>query len=351
MKRLIASIKADEIVKELSNSFDYTFDGQSFFDVPSLALPSDFSIGLIVGPSGSGKSSMLDEIGKPEEITWDAKKAICSHFASADDARSRLHAVGLNSVPSWMKPFHCLSNGEQFRAKLARQLKNNAVVDEFTSVVDRNVAFSCSNAIQRYIRSNSIKSVVFASCHYDIIPWLQPDWIYDTATNQFSRRSERRPDLLVEVLPCTTDLWPLFSKHHYLSGDINKGAKSWIALWNGQPVGFAAVIAYPSGTVSNAWRGHRTVILPEFQGMGIGVRLSDCVAEIMKQHGFRYFSKTASKSLGEYRNASNKWKPTSKNMQDRQDYNVDKRVFSTKHTVLHAIKHADRFCYSHEYIG
>ena len=106
----------------------------------------------------------------------------------------------------------------------------------------------------------------------------------------------------------------------------------------------------PSGTTKNAWRGHRTVVLPDFQGMGIGVRLSDSVGEIMLAEGKRYFSKTAHPRLGEYRNNSPKWKPTSKNMQDRKDYALmdwENKKFS-KELMM---KHIDRFCYSHEYIG
>jgi ABC-type ATPase with predicted acetyltransferase domain len=50
----------------------------------------------------------------------------------------------LNSVPSWYKPYQVLSNGEKFRADLARKLKSNTVIDEFTSVVDRTVAKAAS---------------------------------------------------------------------------------------------------------------------------------------------------------------------------------------------------------------
>lgn len=77
-----------------------------------------------------------------------------------------------------------MSNGQRFRANLARKLKDNAVIDEFTSVVNRECAISCSYSIQKYIRNKKLKNIVFASCHYDIIDWLKPDWIYNLDTKK-----------------------------------------------------------------------------------------------------------------------------------------------------------------------
>lgn len=355
---LKSKVKVDEITKEISKVFDYEFSGETHFSPPTISvidkettIGDEWSIGLIVGPSGSGKSTLLKEFGVEEQVKWESDKAVCSHFEDATDAQERLCAVGFNTIPAWMRPFHLLSNGEQFRSNLARKLKDNAVIDEFTSVVDRNVAKSCSYAIRRYIDKKGLKNITFATCHYDIVEWLQPDWVYDTSTGSVTtRRSLQRPEISVEVLPCNVKAWELFRHHHYLSGDVNKGSRSFLAVWNDVPVGFTGVLAMPSGTLKNAWRGHRTVILPDFQGMGIGVRLSDSVGEIMLSEGKRYFSKTAHPRLGEYRNNSPKWKATSKNMQDRIDYLEDKRT-NAKFSLEHRAKHANRFCYSHEYIG
>jgi GNAT superfamily N-acetyltransferase len=44
-------------------------------------------------------------------------------------------------------------------------------------------------------------------------------------------------------------------------------------------------------------RGHRAVILPDFQGMGIGVRFTEIVAQIHLDEGHR-FSRTAHPKLG-----------------------------------------------------
>lgn len=353
-----SKVQTDEITKELSRAFDYEFDGVTEFTPPQIcaldrtsSIDDDYSIGLIVGPSGSGKSTILKEFGEEEQIEWNPNQAVCSHFNSAEDAQERLNAVGFNTIPAWMRPYHILSNGEQFRSNLARRLKSGAVIDEFTSVVDRNVAKSCSLATRRYIDEKGLKNITFATCHYDIVEWLQPDWVFDTASGLVTTRgSLQRPEISVEVLPCNVKAWELFRNHHYLSGDIHKGARCFLAVWNDVPVGFTGILAMPSGSLKNAWRGHRTVVLPDFQGMGIGVRLSDSVGEIMLAEGKRYFSKTAHPRLGEYRNNSPKWKPTSKNMQDRKDY-VLIDWENNKYSKELMMKHVDRFCYSHEYIG
>jgi len=351
---LTSIIEQDEITKKLSQSFDYEFDGSVTFKVPYFEAPEDFQIGLIVGPSGSGKSSILNAIGKPSQIDWNASQAICSHFSSADEAQDKLNAVGLNSIPSWLKPYHVLSTGEKFRADLSRSLVDGAIVDEFTSVVDRNVAKSCSYAINRYIRKTNIQKMVFASCHYDIIEWLQPDWVFDTNTNRLSvGRGLDRPHIELEILPCSIETWKMFRNHHYLSGDINKSSRCWIATWENTIVGFTAVITLPSGSLKNAWKGHRTVILPDFQGFGIGVRFSDAIGEIHIQNGLRYFSKTAHQRLGEYRNKSSKWRPTTHNMEDRSRQ-YEKSIKNKQNTFYSKElmnKHANRICYCHEYIG
>jgi ABC-type Fe3+/spermidine/putrescine transport system ATPase subunit len=62
------SIEQDDITRAVSSTFDYDFSGVSECPIPTLEkLPTDFSIGLIVGPSGSGKSSMLRLFGEETE--------------------------------------------------------------------------------------------------------------------------------------------------------------------------------------------------------------------------------------------------------------------------------------------
>lgn len=182
---LVAHTEVDEFTESASKAFDCSFDGVSEFypwEMPD--IPKDFKIGVIVGSSGSGKSTLLKEFGQEVIPSWDPNKAIVSHFGTPDEALNKLAAVGLNTIPSWHKPYHVLSTGEQFRADLARKIQTGAVIDEFTSVVDRNVAKAASVAISRYIKNNDIKGVVLATCHQDIVDWLEPDWVINTDTGE-----------------------------------------------------------------------------------------------------------------------------------------------------------------------
>jgi GNAT superfamily N-acetyltransferase len=136
----------------------------------------------------------------------------------------------------------------------------------------------------------------------------------------------------------------MFGDHHYLDAKVNKAARFYLGLWDGVVVAFGAAITMPSGTIKNAWRGHRTVVLPDFQGMGIGVRFSDMIAEIHLKQGHRYFSRTAHPRMINYRLSSPLWKTTSKHKKLRNDI---------KHENVYNNHFADnkRICGSFEYIG
>jgi ABC-type ATPase with predicted acetyltransferase domain len=182
---LTVSVKKDEFVEASEKAFDCAFDGTSkFYAWEKPNVPEDFNIGVIVGSSGSGKSTLLKEFGDEKVVVWDKTKPIVSHFNNPDDAINALSAVGLNTVPSWYKPYHVLSNGEKFRADLSRSIMDGAVIDEFTSVVDRNVAKAASVALSKYIKKNNIKNVVLCTCHDDILEWLEPDWVVNTDTGE-----------------------------------------------------------------------------------------------------------------------------------------------------------------------
>jgi len=183
---LISIVEKDEFILASEKAFDCIFDGESKFyqwEMPT-KIPKKFKLGVIVGSSGSGKSTLLKKFGLEEIPVWDNTKSIISHFDNPDDAINKLGSVGLNSIPSWYKPYNVLSNGEKFRADLARKIRSNTVIDEFTSVVDRNVAKAASVSLSRYINANDLENVVVSTCHSDILDWLEPDWVLNTDTGE-----------------------------------------------------------------------------------------------------------------------------------------------------------------------
>ena len=245
----------------------------------------DWSIGLILGPSGSGKTSMGLKIFGPEAVfdpeDWPSDKPIIDAIAPGaefDTVTTALSSVGLGSVPTWLRPFSVLSNGEKFRANMARlvcEAPDRVVVDEFTSVVDRQVAqvgaYAFSKAWRR-AASGSVKKCVLLSCHYDIVDWLEPDWVFDIFTGQYQGRCLwRRPAVTVDLFE-TTSWWHwenLFKKHHYLKVGPMPAAKVYIAEVEGTPVFHSAMAPKPKGRNAIEARGGRLVVMPEWQGMHV----------------------------------------------------------------------------------
>jgi GNAT superfamily N-acetyltransferase len=148
--------------------------------------------------------------------------------------------------------------------------------------------------------------------------------------------------------------WDIFKRHHYLSGEFNIASRCFVGVWDGTLVAFNASLillgrippAY-EGDKRLKYRESRTVVLPDFQGLGIGTRFSNCIGEFFLKIGFRYFSKTAHTKMGRYRENSPLWRATSTNLKSRE-----KSQKQSKKELWHHLKlDTKRLCYSHEYIG
>lgn len=162
-------------------------------------LPHEWNIGLIVGRSGSGKTTIAkqlfeDVIIEDFEYTCDSILDDMPKDVSTKDICKTLNSVGFSSPTSWLKPYSVLSNGEKMRCDLARAiLENNDLFcfDEFTSVVDRDVAKIGSLAMQKAIRQKN-KQFIAVTCHYDVEEWLMPDWVFDTNEMKFTINSKKK---------------------------------------------------------------------------------------------------------------------------------------------------------------
>lgn len=175
-----------------------------------------------------------------------------------------------------------------------------------------------------------------------------------TARGSLHLRLGRRPELTLTIKSTSVDHWRHFRRHHYLDTAISRSAHYYVLLLGDKPIGFHAAIHSTNRDIHSYWRGHRTVILPEFQGMGIGTAFSDAIAEIYVSHGFRYFSKTAHPSFGEHRQKSPLWRATSTNLKSRLGSYLLKDGTARKmpgYGGTTTARDAGRLCYSHEYIG
>ena len=288
----------------------------------------DWQIGLIVGASGAGKTTLAKRAFPKEAyhkgFKWGANSLLddFDKSLSVRDITDALSHVGFSSPPNWLLPFSALSNGQQFRAEIARLIltgkRKLVVLDEFTSVVDRTVAKIGSHAVQKFIRKNKSQFVAI-TCHYDVEPWLQPDWVYDVSQETFSWGCHRRPEIQVQILRCHHKAWRIFRGHHYLSAEVNRSAHCYVAIIEGQPAGVCAVLPFPHPTAKNIRKEHRTVVLPDFQGIGLGNKLSETIAKHYQSMGFRFRSVTSHPAMIAYRAKSPLWSMDRKPSRVRRD--------------------------------
>lgn len=175
--------------ERIAADFDFRRDVVEERFVGKIEMPEKWNVGLIVGASGTGKSTIARELFGQYVVSgfdWCSASVVddMPQSASANDIERMFYAVGFGSVPSWFKPFHVLSNGEKMRVTLARALLGQDEIvafDEFTSVVDRKVAETACLAIAKAVK-NTDRKFVAISCHRDVAQWLAPDWAFDTDT-------------------------------------------------------------------------------------------------------------------------------------------------------------------------
>ena len=291
MTILKSKVQQDAITDRVSSASDFKWTGENSFTVPEVTLPKDFSIGVITGPSGSGKSSILKALGRVEKkVEWDPNKAVCSHFNSYEDASDKLGAVALNSIPDILKPYQTLSTGQRARADVARVLENGATIDEFTSTVDRNVGKAMANSIRKYVDRKGLKNILLVSCHRDFIEYLNPDFTYDTKTCQMQvgRLASRRPEIKLDITKADKSSWSLFKSHHYLTSDLPSNTPcSYLYWWGDELIGYGSLNAFPHPKLKSCFNIGRVVVFPDYQGLGLGYPIFKNLAQIAT-HNFNH---------------------------------------------------------------
>ena len=415
---LLCTLRDSFRIRQVAGMFDLPIGANTGAhvraQVPGLDEP--WEIGMIVGPSGSGKSAIAKAAYRPNLVRpshWPRDVAIVDAIVDGPIHRitHTLTCVGLGSPRTWVKPYAVLSNGEKFRCDLARallkamsqdvqdtdelpsaevdtpapgtpgegrgggrssmhidpqppslslppvyrregkmgdDLEDQAplgmeggclanlplvVMDEYTSVVSRAIARVASAALSRAIRSKQIPvRFVAVTCHEDVIPWLRPDWVLRMQPSEMEGRSDaksqisdfkseipdsfaglltwgrpERPKIDLDIRRVSRDLWPLFRRHHYLSGSLHPAAQCFAAYFENDPAAFCAALPFPHPR-RPGWREHRLVCLPDFQGIGIGTHLSETVASMYRSTGRPYFSTTSHPGIIRHRSTSKIWR-------------------------------------------
>ena len=305
-------------VSSVMGKFDLQSENIKEEFVGNIDFNDDWQVGVIVGGSGTGKTTIAKELFPDAYITdfeykSDSILDDMPKHCSVDEITRMFNSVGFSSPPSWLKPYSVLSNGQKMRVDLAHSLLKDdelIVFDEFTSVVDRNVAKIGSYAVQKAIRKTKKKFIAVA-CHNDIVDWLLPDWIFDTDSMTFQElegQKKNRPKINFEIYKAgDKSIWRVFAKHHYLSHYHNNASTVFVAYVNEQLAGFISIIHQPHPRAKNIKRIHRLVIQPDFQGIGLGVMLTEFIAKKYLSDGYRFSITTSAPSLINYFKKAKNW--------------------------------------------
>jgi len=176
------------------------------------------------------------------------------------------------------------------------------------------------------------------------------------------------PEVEVRLVRCGPGAWEGFKAHHYKTETLSSHAEAFLALarrkgpegWiaaprgggeRGGPAGFVATIRQMGKAKEGGLgprRAHRTVVLPEWQGLGVGSRLSDAVAELYFREGREYYGQTVHPRLGAYRDESPRWEATKYN-HTTSLYKIEN--WKQRNENVRVRLRNPRFLYSHRYVG
>lgn len=309
-------------VSSVLSAFDLDIDKVKEHFKGSIDIENkEWNVGLIVGSSGTGKSTIAKEVF-PESYIFEQNYNSISVIddmpkeKSIQEITKTFASVGFASPPSWLKPYSVLSNGEKMRCDLAKSIldeKELIVFDEFTSVVNREVAKTGSFAIQKAVRKLH-KKFIAVTCHSDITEWLLPDWIFNTdnMTFQYFEGQKKNPEFNIEIRKSsswneTKQVWNFFKKYHYLTSDINQNVTAYFLYLNNNLSAFIAVMTFPHEKIKNYIKISRLVVLPDFQGLGLSHIISEYVGDELKKNNKILIGGTSHPVVINYRKNSKKW--------------------------------------------
>jgi len=311
-----------------ANSLDIDAEKKSIHHFKVQAdIKTPFNIGVIVGASGSGKTTLAKHIYGEEAFKeiLNSSLPVIEQFPeslSYDECAAMLCGVGLTAVPCWIRPAYTLSNGQKARAEcalqMAREDSNVIVIDEWTSVVDRTVAKVMSHCIQKHARKTG-KTVVLLSCHYDVLDWLNPDWIIDANKQAYTNRRllwqdfKRIEQLQFDIREADKSTWRYFSRYHYLNEKLAGGKQLFYGLWDGNnQIGFLAFTNYVPHRKDRLQKMqlhfNRLVIHPDYCGFGLGIHFLNKCSKLVADLNYEVCGKFSSAPVFNALKANKAWK-------------------------------------------
>lgn len=325
---LSSSVAKSFRATKAANSLDIDAEKKSSHHFKVQAdIKTPFNIGVIVGASGSGKTTLAKHIYGEEAFKeiLNPTKPVIDQFPDAlsyDECAAMLCGVGLTSVPCWIRPAYTLSNGQKARAEcalqMAREDSNVIVIDEWTSVVDRTVAKVMSHCIQKHARKTG-KTIVLLSCHYDVLDWLNPDWVIDANKQAYTNRRllwqefKRKEQLQFDIREADKSTWKYFSRYHYLNEKLAGGKQLFYGLWDGtNQIGFLAFTNYVPHRKDRLQKMqlhfNRLVIHPDYCGFGLGIHFLNKCSKIVADLNYEVCGKFSSAPVFNALKANKSWR-------------------------------------------
>ena len=253
---------------------------------------------VLFGPSGCGKTSILHET---------CIKVVCGgDDSSAEDERNRIattmgNDVGIDEFGSFQQ-----ISRENFAHWFMDMVEEKKLERISVTTLDLNVArvlLSRGARVWDVFRSRWLQAAESSSSSAS----------FSLSTQMIQMHKQHYK--IIEVNG--EDWWQHFSQYHYMEhqgdgnihGGFNNVARTFLLLNEDVAIGLCATLPgmgiYQLGSVV---REHRTVILPPYQGMGIGQTFVKVIAENYMRSGIGFFSRTKHPALVDVRNRDAKWR-------------------------------------------
>lgn len=260
---------------------------------------------LFVGPSGSGKSSLLHavaaQLGATDALARPLPDVslIDAFCGTVEDRLATLAACGLSEARLLLRTPAELSEGQRYRFRLAHSLAQGAswvACDEFTATLDRTLAKVVAFNVRKLATRAGV-GLLAASTHEDVTEDLAPNVLVRCGADgsiACERRVRKRRCVSfayeLDITDGTAADWPHFARWHYRGHRLAFVRRAFV-LWHGEePVGVcvftapAASLAQRSRAFGLAdprtpvalgalnerlWLLQRVVLHPTYRGAGV----------------------------------------------------------------------------------